>query len=172
MWWMQTKMISPGLETNARMGFSFGLITNFKLADPVALSTGLNIVTRGFGTDYSLNDSITGLVSANSKVNFTSVEIPLSLRFRSPELGSSGMHIMGRFGGAAELNVQTKNETSTTILGVTTENTSRDTDDINLFTFSFVPGCRCGLGTGLGNGFRWGFLPLGPHEYPQARAEQ
>lgn len=126
-----------GLETNARMGFSFGLITNFKLADPVALSTGLNIVTRGFGTSFNFGDS---LAAGDSKINFTSVDIPISLRFRSPELGSSGMHIMGKFGGAAELNVQTKNETTTTILGITSSNTSRDTEDINLFTFSFVPG--------------------------------
>ena len=126
-----------GLDTKARLGFSFGLVTNFRLADPVALSTGLHIVTRGFGYNENLSALNTNLDVTN---NFTSINIPILLRFRSPELGSSGMHIMGKFGGAAELNVQTKSTVSGQILGIDVNETTRDTDDINLFTFSFIPG--------------------------------
>lgn len=137
-----------GLDTKARMGFSFGLVTNIRIADPVAFSTGLHIATRGFGTAQTITNPLdsTASLTLNSKRNFTSVMIPIGLRFRSPELGSSGMHIMGKFGGDAELNVQTVNTYDVLTVDAAnnsvtvTEDSDRDADNINLFTFSFVPG--------------------------------
>ena len=87
----------------------------------------------------------------NQRVNFTAIEVPLGLKFRSPEIGD-GMFIVGHFGVNPEINVQNKVVTDGTLLGVAFENEQVDVDGIRLLTGSFVPGA------GLDWEFDWGML--------------
>lgn len=172
-----SKQEISGLTTKAAMGFSFGLVTDFRLADPVALHTGLNIVTKGFSAevDYSALDLGTGV----NKQRVTSLEIPLALKFRSPELGSSGMHVTGVFGGAAELNLQNSYTTDLVVFDSTnstfslvTQAAQKDNSRLNLFTFSFVPGAGVdwvqdwGTVTG-GISYHWGLMNIASKSFQE-----
>lgn len=159
-----TKTKPEGLTTKAKLGFSFDFIFTYGFTENIALATGLNISTRGYGTEQNVDLSAFG-GSANetfeSKANFTAVEIPIGLKFRSPEIGD-GIFIVGNFGVAAELNVQNKlltdeltvdlsNPTAPTF-AVNRGVEYRDVDGLNLITGSFTPGA------GIDWEFDWGML--------------
>lgn len=135
-----TKLELPGVESKAKLGFSFDFIFTYGFNDNIGLFTGVNIVTRGFGQDIPS-------FGVTSQTSFTAVEVPIGLKFRSPEIGD-GFHIVGFFGLRPEFNVQ--NKVITTIGSVETKQV--DVDGINLLTASFTPGI------GVNQEFDWGML--------------
>ena len=174
-----SKQEIDGLTTKASMGFSFGLVTDFRIADPVALHTGLNIVAKGFSSEVDY--SAIGLGTGVNKQRVTSLEIPLALKFRSPELGSSGMHVTGVFGGAAEINLQNSYTTDAIVVdtsgtvptfSLVTQPAQKDNSRLNLFTFSFVPGAGVdwvqdwGTVTG-GVSYHWGLMNIASKSFQE-----
>lgn len=135
-----TKSKPDGLSTKPGIGFSFDFVFTYGFSETVGFRSGINIATKSFKSEVSS-------VSFSSNMNITSVEVPLGLKFRSPEIGS-GMYIIGHFGLNNEINVQ--NKVTSTLGSVSTE--QRDVDGIRLYTFSFVPG------VGLDWEFDWGML--------------
>lgn len=144
-----TKTKPDGITTKAGLGFSFDFVFTYGFSDALAFKTGINIATKSVG--FEAGDDQNGI---ESKTAFTALEIPLGLKFRSPEIGS-GMYIVGHFGVNPEINLQNKTTTTLNLLGTSTSTTTVDSDDINLFTFSFVPGI------GLDWEFDWGMLEFG-----------
>jgi hypothetical protein len=142
-----TKTKPAGLETTAGLGFSFDFVFTYGFSDAIGLRTGINIATKKVGTNFDLG----ALGSVDSKTSFTAVEVPIGLKFRSPEIGS-GMHIIGHFGLNPEFNVQNKVVTTSTLGSAVVTTEQRDVDGIRLFTASFVPG------VGLDWEFDWGML--------------
>ena len=143
-----TKTKPAGLTTKAGVGFSFDFVFTYGFTDAVGLKTGINIATKTVKSEYDLG----AFGNIDQNVNFTAVEIPIGLKFRSPEIGD-GMYIVGHFGVNPEINVQNKVKTETTVPGVGTSTTEQvDVDGIRLLTGSFVPG------VGLDWEFDWGML--------------
>lgn len=143
-----TKQKPTGLETKPGLGFSFDFVFTYGFTDGVMLATGVNIATK---SARSVVEIPTLSTTAENKVNFTAIEIPIGLKFRSPEIGD-GMYIVGLFGLNPEINVQNKVTDILTIGGSSTETTRVDVDGIRPFTASFVPGA------GLDWEFDWGML--------------
>lgn len=159
-----TKTKPEGLTTKAGLGFSFDFVLTYGFTETVALRTGINIATKSVGTESSFSSDIAGIrtsVMGTGKTSFTAVEVPIGLKFRSPEIGT-GIYIIGHFGMNAEFNLQNKVTTdvttSVTAGGITTTSNSmteqRDVDGIRLFTASFVPG------VGVDWEFDWGMLEM------------
>lgn len=158
-----TKTKPEGLTTKAGLGFSFDFVFTYGFTESVGFKTGVNIATKSAGTEFSNSFEFLGTTTTTtgtSKTSFTAVEIPVGLKFRSPEIGT-GMYIVGHFGMNAEINLQNriKSDVTTTITdsngGTTTATSSSeqvDVDGIRLFTTSFVPG------VGLDWEFDWGML--------------
>lgn len=148
-----TNQKPTGLQTKAGLGFSFDFVFTYGFSDAIGVRTGINIATKSVNTGYEF-DVLGVNTTVDSKTSFTALEIPLGLKFRSPEIGS-GMYIIGHFGVNPELNLQNKTVTTVTVGSSSTETEEVDSDDINLFTFSFVPG------VGLDWEFDWGMLEFG-----------
>lgn len=145
-----TKQKPSGLETQAKMGFAFDFVFTYGFSEKIGLKTGINISKKAVGSQFDLSDS-SGVFTIESKTSLTAVELPVGLKFRSPEIGS-GLYIIGYFGVTPELNFQNKVNTTTTVGSLTTESELRDIDDINLITASFAPGA------GVDWEFDWGML--------------
>jgi Outer membrane protein beta-barrel domain len=145
-----TKQKPLGLENKAGVGFAFDFIFTYGFSDKIAFKSGINIASRKVGTFSSI--SVLGVNNTvDSKTSITSVEVPLGLKFRSPEIGS-GLYIVGMFGVTPEINFSNKNVTDFDILGVKTSSETQDTKDVNFFTTSFSPGA------GVDMEFDWGML--------------
>jgi len=141
-----TKTKPTGLTTKAGIGFSFDFVVTYGFSETVAIRSGINIATKSARSEFDVLG-----VQSSTKTSLTALEIPLGLKFRSPEIGN-GMYIIGHFGVNPEINLQNRTVTDLTVGGVTTTTEMRDSDDINLFTMSFVPGA------GLDWEFDWGML--------------
>lgn len=145
-----TKQKPAGLETQAKMGFAFDFVFTYGFSEKIGIKTGINISKKSVGTFVDFTDT-SGVFTQESKVSLTSVEVPLGLKFRSPEIGT-GIYIIGYFGVTPELNFANKVNTTTTVGSLTTETELRDIDEINLITASFAPGA------GVDWEFDWGML--------------
>lgn len=154
-----TKLVPAGLATNARIGFSFDFVITAGFTENFAFKTGINIVTKGVGSTQAV-DVLGTSYSLNSRMNLTSLEIPLGFKFRSPEIGD-GIFIIGHFGVNPELNFNNKVVSDVMSIDATTGDVSIATDveainvdGINLFTMAFVPGA------GVDWEFDWGTLQM------------
>jgi Outer membrane protein beta-barrel domain len=166
-----TKTKPAGLNTNAKLGFSFDFIFTYGFSESIGLMTGINISSRGFKYDQSVSVTLpfigTTTTSIDVKTSFTAVDIPLGLKFRSPEIGD-GIYVVGNFGVHNEINVQNKTVSNSMVSvgGIVlsdTTITTRDASDINLYTLSFSPGVGVNLETDFGMlegmvTYHWGLL--------------
>ncbi len=135
-----TKLELPGVESGAKLGFSFDFVFSYGFSENIGLMTGINIATRGFKQEFSS-------INTTFATSFTAIEIPIGLKFRSPEIGD-GFYIVGNFGVRPELNVQ--NKVITTVGSLETK--AVDVDGINFLTGSFTPA------VGVNKEFDWGML--------------
>ena len=160
-----TKTKPEGLTTKAGLGFSFDFVLTYGFTESVGFRTGINIATKSVKDELSSSVDILGSTTTTSLTNrtsFTAVEVPLGLKFRSPEIGT-GIYIVGHFGVNSEFNLQNKIRQEGTITtndgagGTTTTSINSemvDVDGIRLFTASFVPGA------GVDWEFDWGMLEM------------
>ena len=145
-----TKQKPAFLETKAGAGVAFDFIFTYGFSDKIAFKTGINISSRSVGNLTQFN--VLGInTSSESKVSLTAVEIPIGLKFRSPEIGS-GLYIIGMFGVTPEINFANKVVNTTTVGSLVTTSELRDVNTINLITTSFAPG------VGVDWEFDWGML--------------
>lgn len=152
-----TKTKPEFLDTKPGIGFSFDFVLTYGFSEALMFKTGINIATKSVRSEVDFEVFDIRTVS-ETRTSFTAIEIPLGLKFRSPEIGS-GLYIVGHFGLNPEFNLQnrTKNTTTITTASSTTTTTTEtaDSDDINLFTASFVPG------VGVDWEFDWGMIEMG-----------
>lgn len=160
-----TKTKPDGLTTKAGLGFSFDFVLTYGFTESVSFRTGINIATKGVKSEQNSVVQLLGTTTTTNLTNntsFTAVEIPIGLKFRSPEIGT-GIYIVGHFGVNAELNLQNKVKSEGSIVfdnGAGTTSTTMvnsemvDVDGIRLFTTSFVPGA------GVDWEFDWGMLEM------------
>lgn len=139
-----------GLDGNARLGFSYGLMFNYGFTENYAFHTGVHIVNKRFKRTQTVDNT-----EAIQEIRVTAVELPIGLKLRSKEI-SDGFTIHGLFGIAVEINTAYKNEFSgldprdsfTPASGST-----RDNDLIKPVTLGFLfgPGAEYDLGVGTLN---------------------
>ncbi len=136
------------IDTDARLGLSYGLIINYGFTDNYGIYSGFRIVNKGFNRSQTFDDT-----EVRQKVRVTALEIPAALKLRTNQV-ANGLHIHGIFGLSFEANVGYRNrfqgldprETST--FGGETTGTIRDEDLIKNLTVSFIfgPGAEYDIG--------------------------
>ncbi len=96
-------------DVSSKLGLTFGLIADYNFTENYALHTGVHIVRKGFRREgpVMINDSSTVVGSQN--ISITSVEIPLALKLRTPEIGT-GWFANGLFGVSADIRTGSRNE--------------------------------------------------------------
>jgi hypothetical protein len=109
--WLKTD--SKELKSNgSKLGFSYGLITEFNFADHYAFATGIDIVYRGGKFKYSLSDSVS-TINTSSEFTLQYVEIPLTLKLKTKEIGFLTYFL--QFGVAPGYNIRARSDYSTTV---------------------------------------------------------
>ena len=117
----------------AKLGLGFGLMLEFGFTSNYYFLTGAEINTISVKSKYEVTGSKGTFVST---VKY--VELPLMLKMKTKEIGM--MKYFGLFGFKTGLAVSAKNESSATILGVTTTTTDKKMDDIFPIRESLVIG--------------------------------
>ncbi len=136
--WITTD--TKGFESSGtKLGFSYGLITEFNFANHYAFATGIDITYRGGNSSLQLNDSM----KVESKYNLEYIEIPITLKLKTKEIGSLTYFL--QFGVAPGFNIRSKADIKTTskIAGntvVTSEDNVDIKDGINNLNVSMIIG--------------------------------
>lgn len=136
----------------AKIGYSFGVIADFNISDNYIFSTGVQLVNTGFTlikpdvqtfTDNS-GTEVPGYGKTTSEVRLNYVDIPLTLKLRTNEIGY--MKYYGKVGFGLGVNYKAMADeeftyTTVTTQGATITNNDKDYDDeINLFRASLIIG--------------------------------
>lgn len=136
----------------AKIGYSFGVIADFNISENYIFSTGAQIVNTGFTLikpdvqEFTDNSGITanGFGKTTSEVRLNYVDIPLTLKLRTNEIGY--LKYYGKVGFGLGFNYKAIADeefayTSVTTQGATLSNEDVDYDaEINLFRASLIIG--------------------------------
>jgi opacity protein-like surface antigen len=147
--WLRTD--TKGLESDgSKFGFSYGLLTEFKFAEKYAFATGLDITYRGgkfknVTTTYSPTDTVTTSTSASFTLQY--VEIPLTLKLKTNEIGSLTYYLQAGVAPGFIIRARESYEAAiqTQSGGVITNSSESDSDvdildDINNVNLSMIIG--------------------------------
>lgn len=121
------------------LGFSYGIIGDFFLGDYYAVSTGLNISHLGGKLSFRDNHPTHGALNIERKYILQYLELPLTLKMQTPEIGYLTYFV--RFGFAPGVNLKAKGEDQY-VAG------SRFTEEVDLK--SRTPFLRAALVIGIG----------------------
>ncbi len=146
---------TKGLDTDgSKVGFIYGLITEFKFAQRYAFATGIDIDYRG-GKFKSIQNLKTianedSIVSTSSTYSLQYIEIPITLKLKTNEIGSITyyMQVGVAPGYTIRARMDYESTTQTTTSGVVVNSNASDEkvdilEDINNLNVSMI------LGAGL-----------------------
>jgi hypothetical protein len=125
----------------SRLGFIYGLITEFNFGKNYAFATGLEVAYRGGKFKKSITDtSKTTNYSIIDKLEY--LEIPLTLKFKTNEIGAITYYLQA--GVQPGFNIRAREDYTITVQpksGSSTSSDSTDIDimkDINSFNMSMI----------------------------------
>ena len=128
------KADSETLESDgAKLGFSYGVVADFNIAENYAISTGINLLTSGIKMNYpdfqDVNNQLPGEESGRTSVNmnFRYIQLPIALKLKTNQIGY--MRYFGQFGLAAGFAYDAAGDTDFEYSG-STGTTSKE--DVNL----------------------------------------
>ncbi len=114
---------TKGIEGNgSKLGFSYGIMTDFNFTDNYAFATGLDITYRGGSLKFVTNDT----TSSISDLTLQYVEIPLTMKMKTNEIGY--MTYFAQFGFAPGVLIKARSDNETKIGNTTT--VAKDNDII------------------------------------------
>ncbi len=103
--WMRPE--TSGYERDGmRLGFSYGFMSDIELGDFYAFSTGLNINLIGGKLEYEDFRNDDRVLISPRNYNLQYLEIPLTLKMHTQEIGY--LTYYGRFGFGAGMNLRSK----------------------------------------------------------------
>ena len=151
--WLKAKdPLPPALDGDgSKLGFAFGLMTEFSISRNYSFATGIDISYRGGNLKRQItsgtgipNDSLTQIISSNYTMEY--IEIPLTLKMKTNEIGY--FTYFGQFGLAPGINISSKGDihiqSQTDSLGRTGAVTTTDANGadiksvINSFNLSLI----------------------------------
>jgi len=137
---------SEGVDgEGSKIGFGYGIIADFNIADNYAISTGISLLNIGGKLSYPDIQSpnlipIGGRTEADIRLKY--VQIPFTLKLKTNQIGY--MKYFGQFGLGLGINYDAEADTdfnSPSIIGSTfTRNDADFGDEINLFRGSLIVG--------------------------------
>lgn len=135
-----------------KLGYTFGVIGDFNISENYIFSAGIQLVNTGFNlvkpdvqtfTDGS-GTEVTGYGKTTSEIRLNYVEIPLTLKLRTNEIGYMKYYGQVGFGLGVNYRAMADEEfsyTTVTTQGATLSNEEVDyNDEINLFRAALIIG--------------------------------
>jgi hypothetical protein len=127
---------TKGLTTNgSKIGFSYGIMTDFGFTDNYYLATGVDVTYRG----GSLTDKRIDTVEITTDYRLQYIELPITLKMKTNEIGY--LTYFGQFGFAPGLRISSKGDIETKFAGQAGTNNLDDediSDAINNLTLSMI----------------------------------
>ena len=145
--WLKTD--SKGVSSEGtKLGFSYGLITEFNFGEHYAFATGIDVSYRGgkLKSSYSTNDGSSNQVITveTDAFNLEYIELPLTLKFKTNEIGYLTYYLQAGISPGLNIRAKADVSTSTQIGSSPIVNSSEDNvdvkDGINNFNLSMVLG--------------------------------
>jgi hypothetical protein len=132
------------------IGFIYGLVTEFNFAKNYAFATGIEVAYRGGKTKYFTSVVTPGLTtntSIKSVYKLEYIEIPLTLKFKTNEIGMMTYYLQGGVSPGFNIRSRSDNDydfqfqsTGTTKDSTASVNDVDIKDNINAFNLSMVIG--------------------------------
>lgn len=91
-----------------RLGFSYGLLSEFILADQYTFATGINITYFGGKLSYPIDDENHPMVERTYRLQ--NLEVPLTLKMKTREIGYNTYFAKFGFGGSVNLTAKANDE--------------------------------------------------------------
>ena len=122
--WMKptTNKTGDGLyepkSNGSKMGFTYGLMAEYKFADNYVLVTGLQVNMTGgkMVSDYAGTETSKVVTRADFNYRFNYLEIPVALKLRTDQI--SGFRFFGQFGITTGINLAKKGDFTVNYLDV------------------------------------------------------
>lgn len=128
---IDTKDVS---NNGSKLGFTYGLITEFNFADNYAFATGLDVSYRGgkIKTEQTLkgiagNDSLKSISERNVSLQY--IEIPITIKLKTNEIGYLTYYLQA--GLAPGINIRARSNTSTSYQSLVTGNPTPNPTEVN-----------------------------------------
>lgn len=119
----------------SKLGFAYGLVTEFRFADNYAFATGLDVTYRNAklkGEENSIiNDSISSKTISKASMKLQYIEIPLTLKLKTNEIGYFRYFL--QIGVAPAFKIRARGDVSGTT--ATTKTVGTTTTDLGTETF-------------------------------------
>jgi hypothetical protein len=133
--WLKTEPEVSGstIENNGvKFGFSYGVFGDYYFVENYGISTELRIAHLGAEYSYTPANNA-NMLSVNRSINLQYVEVPISLKMRTNEVGY--MRYFGQFGFVPAVNIKAKaDDVYNDMRGVKTEvNDKKVGKEVNLF---------------------------------------
>jgi hypothetical protein len=131
---------SEGYESDGSvLGFSWGLLADFSLAENYFVKTGFNMDYLNSNLEFPYQTDTNNAGTMNRKYNLRYLEIPLTLKMRTNKFGR--MAYFGEIGLGTAFNIRAKSQdVYTNDFGVVTESEKDIKDEIALFKESLIVG--------------------------------
>ncbi|NNF02764.1 MAG: PorT family protein [Bacteroidia bacterium] len=110
----------------SNLGFSYGIVGDYNFSDNYAFSTGVEVSYRG----GKLAVVDTNQISSSSKFNFQYIEIPLTLKMKTNEIGY--LTYFAQFGFSPGVRIKSKGETKVQNTTIEDEDLNDETNPINV----------------------------------------
>ena len=140
--WMKSD--TKGLNSDgSKIGFVYGLITEFNFAKNYAFSTGIEVAYRGgkFKQSFSYTDT-TKVFESDNKLQY--IELPLTLKLKTNEIGLITYYLQA--GISPAFNIRARQDVKIAVQPKSGSSTNSDSsdidikDDINAFNINMVIG--------------------------------
>ncbi|NVO20595.1 MAG: PorT family protein [Bacteroidetes bacterium] len=140
----QIAWMKPNLDTysgnGAKLGFSWGFISEFNFSDNHCIATGFNVLFNGGNLKFPTTDSASHAGNMSREYFVKSIEIPLTLKMRTNAIGNMKYYGQIGFGTSFRFDAKAKDE-------FTYQNTTVNSSKSNYEKVSFL---RESLIVGLG----------------------
>lgn len=149
----------------SKIGFAYGLITDFNITKNYAFGTGVDVTYRG-GKVKSTDANSLGEDKTSLTLQY--IEIPITLKLKTNEIGY--ITYFGRFGFSPGVNIRATADYENTATGVKDDKVSAK-KGISPFNIAFIVGLGATYSLGghtsvlLGVTFNNGFLDIFDNDY-------
>ncbi len=110
--WLKNETNNYNSE-GVRLGFSYGLLTEFIMAEQYTFATGINITLLGGKLSYPVadeNDPQADYTMAERTYRLQNLEVPLTLKMKTREIGYNTYFAKFGFGGSVNLTAKANDE--------------------------------------------------------------
>ena len=135
--WLKSN--SEGMDSEgSRFGFAYGVITDYVFTENYSLGSGVNVAYKGGGLQIDSANNVFSMIAINEEILLQTIEIPLTLKMKTNQIGHFKYY--GMFGFGANFTLKANADESypnTNLVGRTDRNIY---GNINNFSASLIIG--------------------------------